>query len=138
MSGYAESMMGQHLTPQELVCNVVKLYPQVICPSEMWLSIARSLTPPTTTAVLDSLPQDAKDRLRSHYRYCPPAAYIQESASVPGDEDFQAVCVQIVRWCEASGPPPRIPDESDGLIRVRVEGGSVREWRPWKDSGGAV
>jgi hypothetical protein len=99
----------------------------------MWLGIADTLTPATATAVLESLAQSAKEQLGEVFLDRPPHAYIARSPSTPGDEEFQAVCVQIVRWCEANGPPPHVPTEPDGLVRVCVVGDTVREWRPWED-----
>ena len=128
--------MGQTRQPRDHVSHVVKLYHRgIICPSEMWLSLAEALSPATATVVLESLPEDVKVQLRAVYLGCPPAAYIEPPFPVSEDEAFRAVCVQVVRWCEASGRAPEAPEGPDGLIRVRVKGGRVQEWRPWEESG---
>ena len=123
--------MGQRREPLEHVIHVIGLFHQgALCPSEMWMQIAESLAPATAAAVLDSLPQREKERLRAVWLAYPPAAYIARPVPEPGEAAFQAVCAEVVRWCEASGPLLQTPAEPDGLIRVRVEGGVVREWRP--------
>ena len=126
--------MDQQREPRDRVIHAVTGYCRGNCgPSLMWLSVAEALTPASAAAILDSLPQEVKEQLRGVYLDRPPHAYIARSPLQPGDEDFQAVCVQIVRWCEASGPPTELPSEPDGLVRVRVEGSVVREWRAWDD-----
>src|SRR5262245_8849143 len=100
-----EGEMSQQREPRDQVIHAVKGYHRGhIGPSLMWLSIANALTPATATTVLDSLPQDVKQQLRAVWLERPPAAYIQQPGSTQGGEDFQAVCVEVVRWCEASGP----------------------------------
>jgi hypothetical protein len=126
--------MSQQRDPRDQVIHAVRGYHRGHTgPSLMWLSIANALTPTTATAVLDSLPQDVKEQLRAVWLDRPPHAYIARSPSEPGDEDLQAVCVQVVRWCEANGPLDR-PSQPDGLVRVWVQDGVVREWHPWEDS----
>ena len=123
--------MGPQRAPRENVAHLVGLYHRgIICPTEMWLSLTRALTPATATGVLDSLPPDAKEQLRTVYRERPPAAYIERPPMAPGDPEFRAVCVQVVRWCEAGEDPSKAYAGADGLIRVKVEDGVVREWRP--------
>jgi hypothetical protein len=115
---------------RDRVSHTVRGYHRgILGPSPMWLSIADALTAATATVVLDSLPQDVKDQLRAVWLERPPHAYIQQPGSAQGGDDFQAVCVAIVRWCEASSPLDR-PTQPDGLIRVCVEDGVVKEWRP--------
>ncbi len=125
--------MVQPRTIPEKVSHAVRGYHRgVIGPSLMWLSIADLLTPSTATAVLDSLPQEVKEQLLSVYCERPPHAYIVRFPLNPEEEDFRAVCVQVVLWCESNGPVQEVPTQPDGLIRVCVEGDFVREWRPWE------
>lgn len=92
----------------------------------MWWQIAGALNPANATEVLDSLAPAVKEQLRAVWLERPPAVYIAKTPVKPGDLEFQAVCVRIVRWCEVSGPS-EITTEPDGLTRVRVEGDFVRE-----------
>lgn len=122
--------MNQQREPKEQVSHVIGLYHRgILGPSVMWMGIADLMTPSTATAVLDSLREKAQEQLLAAYGERPPHAYIARTPAEPGDEDFQAVCVQVVRWCEARRPLDR-PSEADGLTRVFVEDGVVKEWRP--------
>jgi hypothetical protein len=95
----------------------------------MWNQIADGLTPENATAVLDSLSPEVKQQLRDVWIGRPPAAYIPRADFPHYTPEFQSICVQVVRWCEASGPLDR-PAEDDGLIRVCIENGVVQQWRP--------
>jgi hypothetical protein len=123
--------MGPQRAPREEVAHMVGLYHRgIICPTEMWVSITRALTPANTTGVLDSLPPDAKEQLRAVYLERPPAVYIERPPMAPADPDYRSICVQVVRWCEESEDPLRSHPGADGMIHVKVEDGVVREWRP--------
>jgi len=124
--------MTQRREALEQVSHLVRLHHRgIICPSEMWLQMVEALTPATATAVLDSLPADAKEQLLAAWIERPPAAYICKPGWAAAD-DFQAKCVQIVRWCEVNGPRQESPTEPDWLIRVCVRDAVVREWQPEK------
>lgn len=121
--------MAAPRTPTEQVAHVIRLHHRgVICPTEMWMNIADALTPTTANSVLESLPEDVKLQLREVWLERPPAAYVRHTGA-----ELQAVCVQVVQWCEASGPLDR-PLEPDGLIRVCVNNGVVAEWRAGEES----
>jgi hypothetical protein len=115
-----------HSEAIERICRTAKHYPDLICPTEMWLLVAESLRPSDATEVLEALPPEIKDRLRDFYRGLPPAAYIQPDPPRPDEAERQAVYVQVVRWCEAEGPPP---EYFPGIISVCIEDGVVKERR---------
>lgn len=121
--------MPHQRTPVEQVSHLVKLYHRgIICPTHMWDEIAEALTPENATAVLNSLSPEVKEQLRDVWIGRPPAAYIPRADFPHYTPEFQATCVQVVRWCEASGPLDR-PTEDDGLIRVCIENGVVQRWQ---------
>jgi hypothetical protein len=133
---WKERVMGQRIDTQEQVIQVIWDFRRgVFCPSEMWMQVAEILTGTSGAAILDSLPRHTKERLCAVWLAYPPAAYIARPSAEPGEMAFQATCAEVVRWCEANSPPREGPAEPDGLIRVRVEGGLVKEWRPWEETG---
>lgn len=78
--------------PLQEVSHSINLYHNgVICPGEMWYMIARALTPETANSVLNGLPQQTQGHLRDVYF---------ERPSLPDNEEFAAVCRQLVSWCE--------------------------------------
>lgn len=123
--------------PKEQVSHVIGLHSRgILGPSAMWLGLAEQMTPATATAMLESLRDEVQEQLLTAYHERPPHAYVARTAAELEDADFQAVCVQIVRWCEARRSLDR-PSQPDGLIRVCIQDGVVKEWRPYEDGGRA-
>lgn len=78
--------------PQDAIQQAVGLYYRgYICPAEFWFQIARLLTPETTYEILEALPKETRDQLRNVYFDRP---------SLPGEKALEAVCTQLVHWCE--------------------------------------
>ena len=99
----------------------------ILCPSECWRQIAAALTPAAATSVLEGRGLDARQWLLEMYRDRPPIAFVTDCEQPTVNPDYEAVCVQIVEWCEAKSPT-ELPAEPDGIIRVRVDEGTVVEW----------
>lgn len=120
--------------PREFSGHLIGLHHRgIICPSEMWRQLADALTPANATGVLDSLSSETQGWLHEVFLGRPPSVYIERDPLAPEKEDYRAVAVQIVRWCEVHAPFAAMPTEPGGLIRVKVEHEKVVEWRPWED-----